>query len=548
MQYRNIFMEFMYEYREYFADCIQLIVLENNKNNDLINYFSEFEEVHVFQSKDIQVFYKKRSFNDIQNTVLELALMDDVPQVHELNDINDLVDIYNGETLEKKTSRFVYIKPIINDTSLKAVLVVYSNFPTEWMVNDKKLIKLCDALQLSLSDDLYQDIEKNAKSKYWLLKNDKYYLSKELAKLIGSDQFMTEVDLKGFGLLEIDNIEFSNSTLISYELNKLPKLESRFELSNISFDEYSLLYLESDENELFEEFYERLTILLNQIDGQYGKYHLYQIDNQHIILIYEKVYSKKQIEEQFNQFAYILVRSGNEIKQKVDFKMLIEYLTISPIEPFNYEYYKYFCDNYNASKVKQVLNKTSNSKIKIIPIFDSLNSLKKGYLIKDSANIKLFDKTTKQKSLLSLFKIAEDYKNDVIYLELPLSYLFEDNKLSLSMLNKLHKFIDNNKERVFIITNYSKLLNKIYSHWPEFNKYLYFYDIPTNLYQSFLSIKDGNGLYINSLEYREFFNSNNIVAGEFLKFVIQNAKQILINVKKTDIIKYQQDNLLLVCE
>ena len=80
------------------------------------------------------------------------------------------------------------------------------------------------------------------------------------------------------------------------------------------------------------------------------------------------------------------------------------------------------------------------------------------------------------------------------------------------------------------------------------NKYLYFYDIPTNLYQSFLSIKDGNGLYINSLEYREFFNSNNIVAGEFLKFVIQNAKQILINVKKTDIIKYQQDNLLLVCE
>ena len=161
MQYRNIFMEFMYEYREYFADCIQLIVLENNKNNDLINYFSEFEEVHVFQSKDIQVFYKKRSFNDIQNTVLELALMDDVPQVHELNDINDLVDIYNGETLEKKPSRFVYIKPIINDTSLKAVLIVYSNFPTEGMVNDKKLIKLCDALQLSLSDDLYQIAKEN---------------------------------------------------------------------------------------------------------------------------------------------------------------------------------------------------------------------------------------------------------------------------------------------------------------------------------------------------------------------------------------------------
>jgi hypothetical protein len=267
-----------------------------------------------------------------------------------------------------------------------------------------------------------------------------------------------------------------------------------------------------------------------------------------MIVLFEEVLTKKSIEEHFDNYKYILVRSGNELKTKVDFKMLIEYLNISPIEEFNVQYYNYFCDNYYIEKVKSVVQKTSKSKIKIIPIFDSLNSSKKGYLIKDIGDINLFDKNTKQKSLLSLLKIGNEYKDDQIYLEIPLSYLFEGQKLSLSILNKLHKFVDENKDRCSVITNYSNLLLKIYAHWPEFNKYLYFYDIPNNLYQSILSLKDSNGLFISSSEYREFFSTNNIIASKFIKFILQDSKKILVKVKSTDIIKYQEENLLLVCE
>ena len=62
MNYRNVFIEFLYEYREYCPNNVQLIVLENNKTNDLINHFYELEEVHVFNAKGLQVFYKKRCF------------------------------------------------------------------------------------------------------------------------------------------------------------------------------------------------------------------------------------------------------------------------------------------------------------------------------------------------------------------------------------------------------------------------------------------------------------------------------------------------------
>lgn len=548
MSYRNIFIEFLYEYREYCPNSVQLVILDQNKNEDLINYFYEIEDIHVFQSKGTQVFYKKRKLSDIENTVVELAMINDTPQVYNLEEINNLIDVFNNESLEKNVSQFVYVKPVIQEMNMKAVFIVYSDVQIEWMITDKKLVKLCDTLQSALSDSIYNDINLESKSCYWLLKNDKYYISLELAKLLNVSNVSSQKDLEGFGLKTIENKEYLNSSLVSFEINPLAKVQSVFELQKLSIKEYSLLYIESNDNENFDSLFERIVQRLNLIDGKLGKYNLFQVDNEHIVILYEEVHSKKLVEEHFKEFKYILVRSGNELKSRVDFKLLIDYLSLSPIEDFNEEYYKFYRDNYVKEQVKTVVQKTSKSKIKIIPIFDSLNSNKQGYLIKDTGDINLFDKNTKQKSLLSILKVSEDYKNDQVFLEIPLAYLFEGNKLSLSLLNKIHKYVDDNKGRCSIITNYSALLNKIYAHWPEFNKYLYFYDIPENLYQSLLSVKESNGLYINSKEYREFFNTNNITANKFIKFVLEESKKILINVKSNDIIKYQQDNLLLVCE
>lgn len=548
MNYRNIFIEFLYEYREYCPNSVQLVILDQNKNEDLINYFYEIEDIHVFQSKGTQVFYKKRKLSDIENTVVELAMINDTPQVYNLEEINNLIDVFNNESLEKNVSQFVYVKPVIQEMNMKAVFIVYSDVQIEWMITDKKLVKLCDTLQSALSDSIYNDINLESKSCYWLLKNDKYYISLELAKLLNVSNVSSQKDLEGFGLKTIEKKEYLNSSLVSFEINPLAKVQSVFELQKLSIKEYSLLYIESNDNENFDSLFERIVQRLNLIDGKLGKYNLFQVDNEHVVILYEEVHSKKLVEEHFKEFKYILVRSGNELKSRVDFKLLIDYLNLSPIEDFNEEYYKYYRDNYVKEQVKTVVQKTSKSKIKIIPIFDSLNSNKQGYLIKDTGDISLFDKNTKQKSLLSILKVSEDYKNDQVFLEIPLAYLFEGNKLSLSLLNKIHKYVDDNKGRCSIITNYSVLLNKIYAHWPEFNKYLYFYDIPKNLYQSLLSVKESNGLYINSKEYREFFNTNNITANKFIKFVLEESKKILINVKSNDIIKYQQDNLLLVCE
>ena len=307
MNYRNIFIEFLYEYREYCPNSVQLVILDQNKNEDLINYFYEIEDIHVFQSKGTQVFYKKRKLSDIENTVVELAMINDTPQVYNLEEINNLIDVFNNESLGKNVSQFVYVKPVIHEMNMKAVFIVYSDVQIEWMITDKKLVKLCDTLQSALSDSIYNDINSESKSCYWLLKNDKYYISLELAKLLNVSNVSSQKDLEGFGLKTIENKEYLNSSLVSFEINPLAKVQSVFELQKLSIKEYSLLYIESNDNEYFDSLFERIAQRLNLIDGKLGKYNLFQVDNEHIVILYEEVHSKKLVEEHFKEFKYILV-------------------------------------------------------------------------------------------------------------------------------------------------------------------------------------------------------------------------------------------------
>lgn len=548
MNYRNVFIEFLYEFKEYFYNFVQLVVLEKDNKDDLNNYFHKLEEIEVFQAKGMQVYYKKRHFNDIQNTLVEMALINDDARIYELDELKYLNDVYTTTSLNSNTSKFVFVKPIFLNESVKAVFLVFSDIRTEWMISDKKILSLCSALQASLHQEQYNEIDALCNTKYWRVVGDKSYLSDELKKLLLVDSNIYSGSIEGHYLFEIGKQDYCNNTLVSYEINNTLDIKSLYELFNTSLDQYSLIYIESNENVEFEDFYSKILEVLKEIDGQLGKYNIFQIDKGHIALVYNKVIVKKVIEDYFKEFNYIIVRSGYELKQKVDFKMLIEYLNLSPIEQFNQEYYKYFCDNYNKEQVNRVINNNSNSKIMIIPVFDSLYSKKVGYMIKDTGNIELFDKNTKQKSIMSLFKVINEYKNELLFVELPILYFYENQKLSLGILNKVKKQINSLDNNCFIVTNYSNQLNKIYAHWPEINKYLYFYDIPDNLYNTILSLKSCNGIYFNSEDYRRFFDSNNIAASSFLKFVINDSKKVLIKVKKTDIIKYQQENLLLVCE
>lgn len=548
MNYRNIFIEFLHEFKEYYYNSVQLICLEKNNKQDLVNFLYDLEDISIFQSKGTQVFYKKRSLNNVQNTLVELALTQEGSCVYDLDEFRELNDVFNDEKLTKNLSHFVFVKPFFEEYQIKGVFLVFSDVRTEWMITDNKLNKLSDLLQNSIHEDLSYQIINLCQNKYWALIKDKMYLSDDLAVLTKNNIICDNKELKGYALSKTNTIKFLNCDLVVYEINEMKSIKSLYELETKNVNEYSLLYLESNDSETIDAFVDRLKVTLSLIDGSLGGFEIYQIDNDHLVLIFNKIITKKIIEEYFNSFKYILVRSGNELTQKPNFKVLVEYLKLSPIEAFNQEYYKYYFENYNIEKIKHVTNNIGNSKIKITPVFDSLNSNKVGYLIKDVGDIKSFDKNTKQKSILSMFKIVNEYSNEKLFIEMPLGYFFEGQKLSLAILNKVHKLLNEVKERIFIITDYNQLLNKIYAHWPDFNKYLYFYDLPKDLYQTLLSVKYANGLYFNSDEYRKFFTENNIIASEFLKFIQNDSKKILIKVKRSDIIKYQQENLLLVCD
>ena len=95
--------------------------------------------------------------------------------------------------------------------SMKAVLIVYSDIKIEWMITDKKLVKLCDLLQLELSNSLYDDVSTNADSEIWLLEGNGYYLSNKLKTILNKDLINSFEELNGYGLRLISTKNYLNN-------------------------------------------------------------------------------------------------------------------------------------------------------------------------------------------------------------------------------------------------------------------------------------------------------------------------------------------------
>ena len=71
MNYRNVFIEFLYEFKEYSFDTFQLLLFDKIENNDLVSFLSNKEEIEIYQAKMSQVFNKKVSFSNLKNLPIE---------------------------------------------------------------------------------------------------------------------------------------------------------------------------------------------------------------------------------------------------------------------------------------------------------------------------------------------------------------------------------------------------------------------------------------------------------------------------------------------
>lgn len=546
MNYRSVFIEFLYEFKEYSFDNFQLLLFEKLNNNDLVNFVSPKEEIELYQAKMSQVFNKKVSFTSLKNSVVELLFMSGEVTTYEISSIGSKYsDLYNSKLLTHSTSKYLTIYPIFKDQNIIGGAFVYSNYQLKWNMSDSKLLKLINDLQASQSDLIETQINETASSKYWILEKDYLYLSDELCSTMNCSKVIKKEELLMSDFIEDFSMDFYGCKLIVLKKQITSPLFSMISIKNNDYEKFSLIYLRADENEKLEDLYFKTIDVLKNQSLIKSNYKIYQSDTDSITVIFEDVLTKNNLEKIFKDFNYIVVRYGNELKSKPDFKELIEYLNICPIEEFNSNYFKFYLENYYRELKESVLNKINTSKISVVPVIKSKGMTKDGVLIKDLGDIRKFSKEMKLKSLNAIFKILPEYSNMNVYLELPMDYFFEDGKLSLSHLNLLKRQLSNN---CMVLTNFNENIKKILSQWPEFIKKIIIFDDSDHLYKVINAASNTSGIYFNSDKYNEFFEYNRDNAMQFIEYILKNCNLILVKVKQTDIIRYYDERILLICE
>lgn len=546
MNYRSVFIEFLYEFKEYSFDNFQLLLFEKLNNNDLVNFISPKEEIELYQAKMSQVFNKKVSFTSLKNSVVELLFMSGEVTTYEISSIGSKYsDLYNSKLLTHSTSKYLTIYPIFKDQNIIGGAFVYSNYQLKWNMSDSKLLKLINDLQASQSDLIEMQINETASSEYWILEKDYLYLSDELCSSMNCSKVIKKEELLMNDFIEDFSMDFYGCKLIVLKKQITSPLFSMISIKNSDYEKFSLIYLRADENEKLEDLYFKTIDVLKNQSLIKSNYKIYQSDTDSITVIFEDVLTKNNLEKIFKDFNYIVVRYGNELKSKPDFKELIEYLNICPIEEFNSNYFKFYLENYYRELKESVLNKINTSKISVVPVIKSKGMTKDGVLIKDLGDIRKFSKEMKLKSLNAIFKILPEYSNMNVYLELPMDYFFEDGKLSLSHLNLLKRQLTNN---CMVLTNFNENIKKILSQWPEFIKKIIIFDDSDHLYKVINAASNTSGIYFNSDKYNEFFEYNRDNAMQFIEYILKNCNLILVKVKQTDIIRYYDERILLICE
>lgn len=548
MNYRTIFLEFLANYREYHYDCIQLLLFENLHSDNILKVMSDANQVDVYQVKGAQVFNKKLTFSAINNTILNLLFITEKPEIIEISKSDDEIkkfqDLYSSKTLYDLNYKYLIIYPIYQNQQLLGGLFIFSNYQLIWQIEENKLNKFIDELETAKCLDIIEEINKKANNSYWALVNKGIYINTPLAEIIGTKEYHHAFNFKGYSLELLDSIEYlSGKVNVFRYVPKLP-IFSLIEFDRLKLSNYTLVYSKVIDEFSYEELVDKISDILDNVDGSLGYYKIYQTDLNSITVVFEKPISKKYIEEFFKTIPYTLIRSGHEISKIVDFQVLREYLNLSPLEEFNSDYFDYYQQKLLLEKKANVQEVYTSSKIKITPFYNSQNMNIEGYLINDLYDLKNASIDVKLKSIKAISKIVNEYKNVVI--SVTLDTMFNGQKPYLAYINTLKRLCSDNQLNVKILTNYGKKqILMLKSIWNDIDKYLYFKEESSNFYE-LLMLDNLNAICLSKELYADLIVHYPNKALELTEFWMKKADKVFVFVKQNDIIKYRNEKILLI--
>lgn len=548
MNYRTLFFEFLSNFREYHFDTFQLLLFDNNEENNILKLINNKEVVDIYQLKNTQVFHKTVSFTDLSSTVANLLFVSMEPTVLEIskvdNDLRKYNDLYNGKSIYELNNKYLLVFPIYKEEQLLGGFFIYSNYQVIWQIQKNKVLKFIKDLNEASCLELICDIDNKAKTTYWAYVNKGVYLSNNLSLLLNNNQYNTAFDFKGNSLMKIDEFSYLNGCVNVFEPIKKEDIKSIIEFKRLKFVYNTFVYTRAIDDDIFTHT-NKIEEIIQKIDGKFGKYQMFQTSDNSITIVYDNEISKKDIQLAFDNVEFILIRNGIELKKHIDLSILIDYLNLSPVEEFNQNYFDYYYNKWLSEKKEQVLSNYSSSKILITPLIDSINMNIGGYLIKDQYNLNNASKENKLKSIKAISKVAEDYKQEIIFICLSLNDILNNGRIHIAYLNVLKEITM--KYNCYFLIDYNKnVFLEINKLWDGFFKYIIINEENNNLLDILIIKNSVHGICLSSDVYLNLMKNDEKMGLEVTNMCINNFGLVIVKVSQRDILKYNNKKVLLL--
>lgn len=399
--YRSVIFEFINANHQSFKnECFKqmTLVLLNKKPQQIGQLFDNNDDVIIFHIKNQYTFEKRYQLSNLEGTIIEMVLDYKEKLIINYDELSyEIKDPYYLKDLREQDFKKLIIIPVFETNNIIGVSLIYlDDSKLDINISNQKWLTFYKKIVDSFDDSINQkinDLILEEESFYIIVKKNKeeiYYLNEliqkhlKIAKNIISKK---EPDFKKINMFSSKMKTIKEKEITIYYLSKRNfeknsgDLEIEFYLqdsinSHGYKNELTMIFSQDLQKEKSTTMLAREFLDAFKKMGLEIKYKFYQIQSNSIIILIDKMLSKKEendLKYILKKMYYLCILMPKDLPLGIDLIKVADYLTeVLPMD-FSYDEYRKYQHSINLEKYECI--KTSNNTNKIMIKADTLETI-----------------------------------------------------------------------------------------------------------------------------------------------------------------------------
>ncbi len=348
--------------------------------DQLVDALYGTENIYVYHQKGERVFQKNYPLNEIEGSILEIALDYNEPLKLKKEDfVYQLIDPFYKKPMNELSFLEMIALPIHHEDKTIGVVLIYGD--GELPLNDFSENEFKEIIQEIMVEEEKEalltftcDFLKELQLPYIIKNGDQIKYLSSAAKKLGNDK-LSENYQKDVKLINDFEVEI-------YHEFKKERSKSIHIINELSEENTSSLIVvtQKQKNRRFEDFFEKLQRDIKDVFPKTANF--YKYDDQTIVVGFSEIINKhsyNQFKNSYQEYSVNFVRVTKEIPTKQNLVKVASYLVEHISETFDYQNYLNYRKMQEEESYYESLILTSKAKLVFHPIENSKHGNVLGY-------------------------------------------------------------------------------------------------------------------------------------------------------------------------